>query len=338
VHVFKDLSKMIYFLFPLLWLVGWQRLNGEQRKSIYRAWFMTFAGISCVGIVQFFTGWPRAQGIIGSPGYFHAVLFMGHHLSVASVWIFPFFALLDLALSETTRRALGFSRATLMVFIALGFMTLILTYARTLWAALPVGFMILALGQFNKKTAASMILFLLLSIVGVTQTPYIQDRWKSNLGTQERVELWKANLQFLQERPFFGVGLGKNQELSGYYFHSIHPEQTHFFVGHAHNLYLELLAGIGMVGTVLWMIWMGVIASGVLAVWRQSVSDLKGQFYSAICFPICFPLGVLCAGSVFLINGMTQVNFWEGKVLHQVMWVVGMVLTWVVDDERKSLT
>ncbi|MBU6376699.1 MAG: hypothetical protein KGQ59_11925, partial [Bdellovibrionales bacterium] len=36
----------------------------------------------------------------------------------------------------------------------------------------------------------------------------------------------------------------------------------------------------------------------------------------------------LAAFIVFHLNGLTQVNFWEGKVQHQLFWVVAWVLFW----------
>jgi hypothetical protein len=36
--------------------------------------------------------------------------------------------------------------------------------------------------------------------------------------------------------------------------------------------------------------------------------------------------GILSALIVFQINGLTQVNFWEAKVQHQLMWMVGWIL------------
>ena len=111
------------------------------------------------------------------------------------------------------------------------------------------------------------------------------------------------------------MGLGKNQELSSYYFQALYPNQSHFFIGHAHNVYLEILAGIGLFGFVTWILWL-LFAFRTLHSLKQPLK-------------LCgFPVGILSAWIVFLVNGLTQVNFWEGKVLHQIAWVMGLTLYW----------
>jgi hypothetical protein len=52
--------------------------------------------------------------------------------------------------------------------------------------------------------------------------------------------------------------------------------------------------------------------------------------------PLSFPAGLFSAWIVFLINGLTQVNFWEGKVLHQVMWTVGLTLLWTIEKTKAT--
>ncbi len=313
VHWLKDFAKMGYFVLPVLWTVGWLRLSEEKRRNVFRVWLMTFGVLSVIGVIQFFTGWPRAQPNPLLPGYYHPVLLLGHHLSVASIWIFPFFSLLEIFYNRTISRALGLPRSLVILFILCGIFTLVLGYSRTLWVALPFGLVIWAIGRLPKKAA---IAFLGLMIVGVgisSQAPVFQRRLKTLMGVQDRVELWKANLKFFQERPFFGVGLGKNQELSSYYFKSIHPEKTDFFVGHAHNTYLEVLAGLGLVGLMIWIYWIFVLFR---IIWSGAMTQ----------YSFNLSWGFFCALTVYMINGTTQVNFWEGKVLHQLMWMIGMIL------------
>ena len=43
-----------------------------------------------------------------------------------------------------------------------------------------------------------------------------------------------------------------------------------------------------------------------------------------------FAWGLLCAWIVFQLNGLTQVNFWEGKVMHQMMWAVAWSFVWLI--------
>ena len=88
--------KFWYFIFSVFLMVAWLRLSENQRVTVIRIWISTFGLLSIMGVFQFFTGWPRALSNPLLPGKFHPTLFLGHHLSVASIWIFPWFAALEL--------------------------------------------------------------------------------------------------------------------------------------------------------------------------------------------------------------------------------------------------
>jgi O-antigen ligase len=294
-----------------------------KRITVLRAWLGTFVLLSAVGVVQHFTGWPRPQAIPGVPGRFHATLFLGHHLSVASVFIFPFFVLLDflrqtpsskaaaLAPSRADRIAV-FPRWFLLIGAVLGFMTLGLTYSRTLWVALPIGIALWALLSAPRKLRVPVVIAIILAAASATQVPWVKSRLSAQMGIHTREDLWEANLKMFESRPLTGVGLKHNQELSGYYlmekYHS-----SNVFSGHAHNNVLDFLGGTGLIGLLAWIVWWVFIFRWTICPGVRVVGyDLS--------------LGLLCALVVFQLNGLTQVNFWEAKVQHQLMWAVAWLL------------
>ncbi len=317
----KDLAKMSYFLLPILFLIGWRRLDESQFRKCIQGWVISFGVFSTIGIPQFFSGWPRAQQNPLLPGFYHPILFLGHHLSVASIFIFPFFATLELIGQKLKSEKIGLSRGFLLYSLLCGLFVLILSYSRTLWVALPIGITVWILGRISIKKALVAISLLFLVAGAAWQTPYVQSRLQNPMGVSDRIELWKANWIFFQNRPIFGVGLLKNHELSYYYFRWLHPNQYDFFTGHAHNIYLEVLAGLGIFGAIAWLFWIGWVFFALKTALR-SPSQLN------------FAYGILCAWIVLMMNGLTQVNFWEGKVLHQIMWSVGLTLFWIV--QKKS--
>ncbi len=310
---FKDLLKLWYFPWPIFLWIGWRRLSEGQQATVLKSWFLTFGILSWIGLLQIFSGWPRFQPNPLLPGFFHPTLFLGHHLSVANIWIFPFFALLEFIVSKKRRDEIRIPKSILLIFLISGFLVLIFTYSRTLWFALPIGLghWILKKGSFKK------VIFSLCALCFFTafmlKMPLFEQRLKNHMGIEERVSLWKANLEFFKNRPIFGVGFLKNQELSGYYFQSKYPDRKDFFIGHAHNVYLEVLAGLGGFGFLAWLLWIGWF---FMALKQGGVESKVFSFYP----------GLSSAWIVFLVNGLTQVNFWEGKVLHQIMWIVGMTL------------
>ncbi len=316
VHWIKDLAKMGYFLLPLLYAIAWRRLTFSERNQVIQTWILTFGLFSLFGLFQFFTGWIRPSPIPGFPGYYHTVLLLGHHLSVANIWIFPFFATLHLfSVMEVKPHVKNtLSRPVLALFLIAGFFTLVLTFSRTLWIALPIGLSAWIWIRFPKKMALAWIGSEILFGLCCLQLPMIQFRLHHAIGISDRIQLWQANLEFFKNRLFFGIGLGKNLITSSAYFQS-HAQngQGVFFVGHAHNVYLEILSGIGIFGFIAWLIWV----CNVLNMARDALKRDRLNFIAT---------GMICAWIVFLINGVTQVNFWEGKVLHQIMWMIGILL------------
>lgn len=306
---YRDFLKLLYFFFPILFTLGWKNLSHTNQIKVLRTWIITFCCFSAIGVAQIFTGWPRSQPNPTLPGYFHTSLFFGHHLSTASILIFPFFASLDVLSKKQYCHTLGLNRFFLFLSCLLGLITLVFTYSRTLWFGLVIGLLFWIIHQFSAKKTFILILFLLSTTTLMLKQPLFQNRIHVKMGIDERVGLWKANFIFFQKRPFFGIGFGKNLQTVTDYYQWKYPNEHHFFVGHAHSIYLELLAGLGIVGLIaglLWLIWI----------------------FKALKKPTLFSKGLLSAWIVFCINGLTQVNFWEGKVLHQVMWVTGMLLAW----------
>lgn len=323
VHWPADVFKLWYFLFPPVLAACWLRLGESQRALVLRSWIIAFGVISVIGVQQFFTGWPRAQANPLVPGYFHPVLFLGHHLSVASIWIFPFFAAVDILADRGLRARLRLPLVTMVVFLLCALFTLVAGYSRTLWVALPIGLIIWSLLRLRKKAAILAIGAMLVLGVAFASTSFVQRRIGSSMGIADRVQLWKANLDFFRHRPVLGVGFRKNQELSAYYLKWRHPERTDFFVGHAHDIFLEVLAGTGVIGLLAWLYWVAWVFGAITRVMRSRPRP-----------PLDLSHAFLCAWIVLLINGVTQVNFWEGKVLHQLMWTAGLILFWRIAGQE----
>jgi O-antigen ligase len=319
VHFLRDIAKIWYFFWPCLLVIGLKRLNSNQIQFVLNSWLFTFGLLSILGCFQYFYGWPRPQSIPGEPGRFHATLFLGHHLSVASIFIFPFFVALDLAWFGYLKKSIQPSPSSwiqwkhYLVFAIFGLFTLILTYSRTLWLALPLAISVWVLLSFPKKYQILGCGLLVLIGLAASQTPSVQRRLHTGIGIVTRENLWLANLEFLKKRPFTGAGWHHNQELSGYYLMDKFKTND-VFSGHAHNNFLDLLGSQGILGTLSWTVW-------CLFVFWLILKPLKNKDSN-----ILFARGLFCAWLVFHINGLTQVNFWEAKVEHQLAWVIAWTL------------
>ena len=323
-QLFKDSLKLAYFALPFVWGATLGLLGAAHRERFVLVW-TGFAGLlGILSLVQFFTGFPHAQPIPTSPPYFHATLFFGHHLSTASILIFPFFV----ALARCAEGPRRLRDGVLALLIGVG---LFLSYSRMLWIALPLGLGVFLLKYINRRDLLRLGLAVgLISAVAAPlawKLPAIRERIANPMGISTRLELWKINLDFFTQRPWFGVGFRKNQALTHAWTkaHIPDPEaRKQFFVGHAHNNLIDMLSGTGLAGTLSWLFWNAVVFG---IAWRGSRA---GGFEGRIAW------GVFCAWVVLHLNGLTQVNFWEGKVMHQWTFALGILLAFVQPRPRPA--
>jgi O-antigen ligase len=284
-----------------------------------RVWWGTLLALLPVAIIQFLTGWPKPQVIPTNPDRFHAILFLGHHLSVSSVIPFPTFAALAVALGswQRDRKLPWFSTA---VGVA-GLIILFLSYARTAWLAIPIGLILLFVKYLKPKVLMASVIGLVLTLGLASQTPAMKERIRNSMGIQDRFRLWEANLDYFKQRPITGIGWLATQEMSQYYFKEKDPEHfKEYFWGHAHSNYFEMLGGTGLLGFIVYLIF---VVFTLKFSWQTArmadQTGLPGWGDTS--------RGITIALVLLHFNGLTNVTFWEGKVLHQQMLSLGLILT-----------
>lgn len=316
VRFWPDITKCFYLFLPLPMMLALRKLSATERTRVLAAWLWAFGALTIVGVAQHYTGWPRPQPIPGDEPYFHVTLALGHHLSVASILIFPWFAALSFAARPEGASEIRIPRGVLWAMTVLGAVALFWTFSRTLWLALPLGAFLWVWLTVPPRWAAALGAATVLALAIAFQVPAVHDRASSSIGISTRMELWRANLEFVRQRPWTGAGWHHNLETSGYYLEATHPGQSDYFVGHAHNNAIEMLGGTGWLGFGAWLIFCG----GIFWITWRGRTPLSRAFF--------------CAWTVFELNGLTQVNFWESKVLHQMAWVLAWSL--LMADTREA--
>jgi hypothetical protein len=87
-----------------------------------------------------------------------------------------------------------------------------------------------------------------------------------------------------------------------------------------------MLGSTGVIGLLAWLIWN--------AVWVGLLIPAKARGYvEGVGKGPYFGRALLCTWLVFQLNGLTQVNFWEAKVLHQLTWATAWLLVWAMESE-----
>ncbi len=322
VLTFRAFEKLWYLLIPFLFVSAFNTQAAHSLPALNflrRVWWGTLLALLPVAIIQFLTGWPKPQVIPTNPDHFHAILFLGHHLSVSSVIPFPTFAALAVALGawQRERRLPWFPTVVGLS----GLIILFLSYARTAWLAIPIGLILLFTKYLKPKVLLASVIGMVLALGIASQTPAMKERIRNSMGIQDRFRLWEANLDYFRHRPVTGIGWLATQEMSQYYFQEKDPEHyKEYFWGHAHSNYFEMLGGTGLLGLLAYLVFIG---------FTLRFSWQTGRMADEAGLPGWgdFSRGLTIALVLLHFNGLTNVTFWEGKVIHQQMLSLGLILT-----------
>jgi O-antigen ligase len=175
----------------------------------------------------------------------------------------PLFLIVSVSRRPWRRWAAG---AWLVVFAAIG----VMSESRTLIASLFVsfaGFLIvlgILRGRLHWKSVVTIILLGLvvsaasLEVISRLRLPGAQPNDRSAavemMMSDPRPAIWSAYLDFAVQRPWFGVGLGRTVPARAYH---VQDDQTVRNIDvqvstHAHNVLLDLVLQVGVIGLVLW--------------------------------------------------------------------------------------
>lgn len=116
-----------------------------------------------------------------------------------------------------------------------------------------------------------------------------------------RLEIWRASYEVVKSRPIFGVGYyNVGSTISG---------SVPFKPPHAHNLYLELAAGTGLIG-------LGFFLAALVVLFRELrfLIRVKDPWVSTV------SLGVAAAVASALVQGMVDFLLWDNR------YVVGLAV------------
>lgn len=130
---------------------------------------------------------------------------------------------------------------------SLGLLCLVFTYSRTSWISLC--FSLFIIGFFIDKKylkyllLASVFIFSLDFISGVGRTSPIKA--VNDSGLIYRLEIWKASLKIFIDHPITGIGFGTLFDYIVDY-----SETISAFVEHSHNIYIQILVDMGIIGLI----------------------------------------------------------------------------------------
>jgi O-antigen ligase len=289
----------VFFIPALYYGLVRDRLRGTSPDARWRlagAFVLGGVGVAAIGLFQYTQGThvsiaegglPRLQSVYFSPN--RVGLYLGR--------VFP----LLLALTVGMKRWGGWMFYSLALGTATTALALALSFSRgALLLGVPAALLAMgiAAGGRYRRAALALVLIEALALIPLMRVP----RFASLLDLQEgstffRLELWRSTLTLLRERPWFGVGPGNF--LSAYRTRYVLPTAwQEFNLQHAHNIYLDLWASLGM---------LGLLAGGALliAIGDAFISALRRRRFDSSP-QACLLLGLLGSFAALLAHGLVD--------------------------------
>ncbi len=317
------LTRIVEFKWVLILYVlieVFQLFRPSRRSLNFILGFIFFVG-AC-NLFFYFVDWDVISQLrYGAGAFLRAGGFFANPMTFAHSFVLFLCFLLGLFLMDQKnwKPAQKFFALLTLIVASMG---LFLTYTRGVWIGFVVG---LVFGLFLWRPRYSLLCLLIFAATGAglykTSSEFkwrVDSTMAEAQGESERKVIWKTHLLIFEENPIFGLGYGQNtRQLPKYYERLGVPNTT--LVSHAHNEYLHLAAGTGVLGLLVYlMVWSYFLLQG-WRVWKHPAVDSwdRGAVF-----------GFLLGQGTFLVAGLTEANFEHSKVRFAVMliWAYTIVL------------
>jgi len=244
-------------------------------------------------------------------GFFSNTMSYSYCLGQCLAMAFGFF-LCSLKSKSPDKKNLAF-----FVAMAIG---LVFTFTRGAWVG--TGVALLAMSFLYNWRVGLWALAAVVAVVGVAAfaSPAVHERLITisqstpDQSVAQRYDLWRANWEMFKDHPWFGIGYGYNYYFTPEYNLRIfgHPA----FVAQAHNNFLQVIAGCGIIGFFCWLYFCGYF------IWLSARTFWQNRHKDSWLAGIS--LAVFGAQIFFHVGGLTQSTFFDAKPLYILLceWAV----------------
>lgn len=189
------------------------------------------------------------------------------------------------------------------------------TVTRGAYLAMVVGVLFIALIRYKRLLIP---LVLLVILIVAFAPPYVHERIASIVDPHHpdnvsRLMMWKAGLRIFMDHPFVGVGDIDLGNLMRLYADPGYPGLW----GHLHNIFLQFLVTLGLVGAV---VVVALFVKIAVVEWRVYKSVREEWFDGSVV------LGALAVFVGFQVNGLTEWSFGDQEVVILFWITVGLSL------------
>jgi O-antigen ligase len=192
---------------------------------------------------------------------------------------------------------------------------LLLTFTRGAWIGIVVG-LCAVIARLRKRLLLLVPPVLLLLFLALPTE--FQDRALSSFDLSfgpnaDRIQMWRVGVSMWRENPWTGVGLGDLQVI--YNDHVPNALDDARVYGHLHNVWLQVLASMGLIGLIAFA-WLIFSISRVF--WRSGARTPDPELRA-------LAMGAWGSFWAFLTMGLFEWNFGDVEVTIAVYWLVGVL-------------
>jgi len=312
---FYDVGRMRFFLiyFSLFYYLAYFETSSRWQNVL----FWTALIVGCYGVVQHFIpiDLVRATKITQYNSVFEGRTItrvfgtFNHPLTFSSVYLFYACLFVGLGLSNIPGRWWWFLNGCLAYLVVLW------TESRVAWFAIPVTWLVLGFSKGKRKMLYSLLLGIAVFVSIFALDPSLRSRWKEVSSDVNRSRLWATNWEMFKANPWVGIGFNNNERRCRDYIEQIYPGIPEKRCGHAHSNVLQILSSMGILGTMAFVWLWGEIFAALFTLLSRYPKE-QTEYWLA--------LGLFAGFVGFQIQGLTQWNFGDAEVLHNVVffWAV----------------
>jgi O-antigen ligase len=209
--------------------------------------------------------------------------------------------------------------------IGLSVLCLVLTLSRGGW----LGFALAMLVFFLLKDRRALFLLLVMGLVGIFFLPDSILLRVASIGnlqessTAYRLSIWTATLRIISDYWVSGIGLGLPTFAMVYPYYSLAAGMAY----HSHNLFLQLIVEMGIVGlgAFLWLMWV-FVKVGLNGIRRAKDPFLKNLM-----------IGLLAGMSGYLLQGLTDYVWYSPRLILTFWLMLGLMAATIKQAGGQSL-
>ncbi len=311
-----------YFMyFPLVFVFARYPKLPRQLTPYAVGAAIVLGGMACL---QYF-GMPWTAKFVGhglspvpgDPSHFQARGFFPHHTLFSSV-LTPLFLFLLAGFLATGPKKGRTTYGVGMVFSAIA---LVLTFSRGSWLAAVAGTVTMLFFSLGKKAIVAVCGLAIVVAIASAAVPSFRDRAAKLQFSQngDRIVLWESALRMFRERPATGKGFHSYGFYQSRYLTDQEKRDFGYVPAEVHNIYLDVLAGTGVVGLLgfLSLLFMAAKNCHSACLVRQPEDELS-------------LLTALAAGLAILVNNLTDSHLYStfGAVSGVFILAMGQAVYW----------